>query len=122
MSGRTRVARADELEPGRMKEATLLGRPIVVANVDRRYVAFQNECLHARVRLSEGRLEGDVVICRWHQWRYRTTTGEVLSDESPYATFTTFETFVEDGELFVSHEPLTRICARPQPDHEGDPS
>lgn len=116
---RTRITHVDELPPGRMREAILLGKPIVVANVDGSYVAFQNECLHAHVRLSEGRLEGDVVVCRWHQWRYRVTTGEALTDECPYASFTTFPVFVEGGEVFVGHDPLTRIRRRPMEELEG---
>ncbi len=122
MSGaRTKVANVDEVPPGRMREATLLGKPVVVANVSGEYTVFQNECLHARVRLSEGRLEGDVVTCRWHQWQYRVTTGEALTDECPYATLTTFPVFVENDELFAGHEPKTRIRRRRSEDQsDGD--
>lgn len=109
---RTLVGHVDELAPGTMKKASLGGKPIVVANVGNRFYAFQDSCLHYQVRLSEGVLEGPVVTCRWHQWQYRVDTGEVLSDESEYETFTTFPTVVEDDELYVLHEPATRIVRR----------
>jgi nitrite reductase/ring-hydroxylating ferredoxin subunit len=106
---RTRVAAVGEVPPGTMLEARLQGRPIVVANADGELFAFQNACLHYGVRLSEGCLDGQMVTCRWHQWRYHLGTGRVVSDESPYATFTTFPVVVESGEVFVEHEPRTRI-------------
>ena len=109
----TRVARAGDVPPGEMIPVTLLGRPIVVANLGDQLVAFQNECLHAHVRLSEGILDGDIVTCRWHQWQYCVRTGDVLTDESPYGTFTTFGVIVEDGDIFVEHRPKTRITVRP---------
>lgn len=108
------VGRADELPPGSMKEAIHLGRSIVVANIEGTYVAFQNSCLHYGVKLSDGTLNGDVVTCRWHQWRYCPLTGKVLTEESPYETLTTFTVHVIDGELLVEREPKTRIRPRPE--------
>lgn len=96
-----------------MLPTMLDGRPIVVANLGTDVVAFQNSCLHARVRLSEGLLQGDVVTCRWHQWQYCTRTGEVLTDESPYATFLTFPVHVMGDEILVEPIPKTKITARP---------
>lgn len=106
---RTRVAEVDEVPPGCMREASILGKPIVVANVDDEFYAFQNACLHYQVRLSEGVLDHTTVTCRWHQWHYRIDTGQVLSDESEYATFTTFPVVVEGRDVWVIHEPKTRI-------------
>lgn len=109
---RTHVSAVDEVPPGTMRRASIAGKPIVVANVNDQFFAFQDACLHYQVRLSEGLLEGHVVTCRWHQWRYRIDTGEVLAEESDHATFTTFPTAVENGEIYVLHEPATRITRR----------
>lgn len=117
---RTRVTTIDQVPLGAMVEARLEGKPIVVANVDGELFAFPNACLHYGVRLSEGKLDGKVVTCRWHQWRYQLETGRVLSDESPYATFTTFPVVVESGEVFVLHEPRTRV-ARHTPHYRRSP-
>jgi nitrite reductase/ring-hydroxylating ferredoxin subunit len=99
-----------------MKEAKLQGRSIVVVNLGDTYVAFPNACLHYQVRLSEGKIDGDVVTCRWHQWEYCVRTGDVLTDESPYATMVTFAVTEQDGELFVSPRPRTKITPRPDYD------
>ena len=111
-----KVARADDVPPGTMTEARVHGKAIVVANLGDEYVAFPNACLHYQVRLSEGRLDGDVVTCRWHQWQYCVRTGEVLTDESPYATMITLAVTERDGDLFVSKRPRTTITARPDDD------
>lgn len=115
----TRVGSTTDVPAGAMVPVTVEGRPLVVANIGDELVAFQDSCLHARVRLSEGLLAGDVVTCRWHQWQYCVRTGDVLTDESPYATFTTFPVLVDDGDVFVEHTPKTRITVRPEAP-EGD--
>lgn len=108
----TSVARAGDVAPGEMIPVVVQGRALVLANLGDEVVAFQNACLHAHVRLSEGLLDGDVVTCRWHQWRYCVRTGEVITDESPFGTFTTFGVVVEDGNIFVEHDPKTKITLR----------
>lgn len=112
---RTCVGDLSDFPDATMRTARLGGRPVVLARVGDRIACFPDRCLHAHVRLSEGRLEGDVLTCRWHQWRYRLTTGEVLTEESPYSSFTTFPVSVEDGRVWVSHLPATRPQLRPEP-------
>lgn len=107
------VARVDQIPPGTMRQARLRNRPVVIANVDGRLVAFQNRCLHYGVRLSEGRLDGSVVTCRWHQWRYDVCSGRVLTEESPYETFLTYPAVIRDDVAFLDPRPLTRIRCCP---------
>lgn len=107
------VARVDQVPPGTMKEARLRNRPIVVANVHGRLVAFQNRCLHYGIRLSDGVLAGSVLTCRWHQWRYDVCTGRMLTEESPYETFLTYPVIVQDDIVYVDPSPITRLRRRP---------
>ncbi|HVL53368.1 MAG TPA: Rieske (2Fe-2S) protein [Vitreimonas sp.] len=109
-----KVGHIDDAPPGQLFATTLSGKPLVVTNTGHEFVAFPDMCLHYRVRLSEGTLEDGVVTCRWHQWKYCPASGDVISDESPYATFTTFPVVVADnGDLLVSPVPRTMTTVHP---------
>jgi nitrite reductase/ring-hydroxylating ferredoxin subunit len=67
-----------DLKPGQMKLLSVDGADVVVYNVDGRFYATQNECTHADGPLCEGLLEGEKVICPWHDSYFDVTTGAVL--------------------------------------------
>lgn len=48
---------------------------IAVFNVDGKYYAISNLCAHKGGPLSKGLLQGDVVTCPWHGWKYSVKTG-----------------------------------------------
>tara|TARA_R110002074_G_scaffold401345_1_gene599241 strand:+ start:25102 stop:26187 length:1086 start_codon:yes stop_codon:yes gene_type:complete len=55
------------------KAKTLLERSIVFYRSEAgELLAFQNRCLHRSFPLSEGKLEGDELVCRYHGIRYDT--------------------------------------------------
>lgn len=59
------------------KAKTLLERSIVFYRSEAgELLAFQNRCLHRSFPLSESKLEGDELVCRYHGLRYNTD-GEV---------------------------------------------
>ncbi len=78
-----------ELPPGKAKRLRLNGQPVAVYNVGGAYYATQENCTHQGGPLSEGRLEGDTVICPWHGSCFRVTTGEVLCGpaDTPIRTY-----------------------------------
>lgn len=69
------VVRLDELPPGAMKRVWLGEWEVLLANVAGTIHAVQNRCLHAGGPLSGGTLEGSVVTCPWHGWRWDLQTG-----------------------------------------------
>ena len=52
-------------------------RTVVLANVDGRCFAFDDECTHAGCSLSEGYLEGDTLECICHGSMFNAWTGGV---------------------------------------------
>ena len=75
-----KIARRDELAPGKMKRVDLNGRRILLANVDGHYCAADDTCTHEEASLSKGFLKGDIVKCPLHGSRFNLRTGEVLDD------------------------------------------
>ena len=75
-----RAARVVELPPGTIREFQLNGTTIALANVDGKFHAINNVCLHRGGQLGEGELEGNAVVCPWHGWKYDVTTGKLLTN------------------------------------------
>ncbi len=74
-----KVARADEVASGSARLIEIEGRRIALFNLDGTFYAIDDTCPHRGGPLSQGFIQGDVVVCPWHGARFRIGTGEVLS-------------------------------------------
>jgi nitrite reductase (NADH) small subunit len=75
------AARKDEVPPGTIREFQVDGKlPVAIANVDGKFYAINNTCLHRGGPLGQGTLSGKVVTCPWHGWQYDVTTGKVVAN------------------------------------------
>ena len=72
------VARLDEVPPGTGMTVTVAGKDQALFNVDGAMYAVDDGCLHAGGSLGAGSLEGKVVTCRSHGWKYDVTTGKTV--------------------------------------------
>lgn len=77
-----RVARAGEIPPGTIKDVQADGAELALANVDGKFYAISNSCLHRGGPLGQGVLEGSVVTCPWHGWQFDVATGKVAQNAS----------------------------------------
>jgi phenylpropionate dioxygenase-like ring-hydroxylating dioxygenase large terminal subunit len=68
------AAPGGDLRPGQLKRHDILGEPIVLGRTrGGEAFALRDVCPHRAAPLSAGRLiEGDLVECPYHGWRYRT--------------------------------------------------
>lgn len=71
----TKVAETTEIAPGQGKVVDAGGKALAVFNCDGTFYAIDNTCLHRGGPLGEGDLDGTVVTCPWHGWRWDVTTG-----------------------------------------------
>lgn len=67
-----------ELKPGQIKLLSAGDAYVAVYNVDGSFYATQDACTHADGPLSEGRLDGPMVVCPWHDSCFDVITGAVL--------------------------------------------
>jgi nitrite reductase (NADH) small subunit len=75
-----RAARKDEIPAGTIREFQIDGKTVALANVDGTFHAIDNTCLHRGGPLGEGLMDGKIVTCPWHGWRYDVTTGKVATN------------------------------------------
>jgi len=69
------VAMVDEVPPGTGKTVEVHGVWIALFNVAGSFYAVDNTCPHAGGPLGEGSLNGEVVECPWHGWKFNVCTG-----------------------------------------------
>jgi len=97
--GWVRVAAAGEIGPGEGRIVEAGGRTLAIFNVDGAYYAIDNACSHRGGPLGDGDLEGTVVSCPWHAWRWDVTTGANVNN--PAVRVACFRARQQDGAIFV---------------------
>lgn len=105
-----RFAQADvtEIAIGRSK--------IAITHHDGEFGAISGTCNHAGGPLGQGRLDGDYVVCPWHNWKFHRRTGEgepgFEDDCVP-----SYPVQIRDGRLWVRTDSPTRRNKKPHAPH-----
>ena len=100
------VANIDDMPIGEIQEVLVAGGVIAIVRTSSGAYAFDNNCAHMGVSLSQGRIEGDTVICPLHNWSYDLRAA-TMGYPSPGRPFTTFPTKILNGQLLVWPSPKT---------------
>ena len=74
--GYVTVAQADDIPPGACRTVEVDGIFLALSNVDGTFRAVDNTCPHAGGPLGDGCLDGELIECPWHGWRFNVRTGE----------------------------------------------
>jgi len=94
------VARVDELPLGRGTVVTIASKDVALFNADGTIYAMENACLHQGQSLGSSPLDGCIVTCRAHGWRYNVTTGN--TQHVPDYGVLTYPVKVVDGKILVA--------------------
>lgn len=100
MADFVKVAAVSDLQPGQSKCVTAGNREIALFNCDGTFYAVDNVCPHQGGPLGEGELDGTVVTCPWHGWRFDVSSG--ASPMNPAAKIEKFEVKVEGNDVLVA--------------------
>lgn len=92
--------RLDQLPVGRGTTVTLNGKDIALFNVEGTIYAMDDGCLHQGLSLGTSKLEGKIVTCRGHGWRYDVTTGNTV--HVPDYGVKSYPVKVVDGDILVA--------------------
>ena len=93
------VGRTADVPAGEGRVVDAGGKTVAVFNVAGRFYAIDNTCAHRGGPLGEGDLEGNIVTCPWHGWRWDVTTG--ANANNPAVKVACFPVSVHDDEVFV---------------------
>ncbi len=99
-----KIAAADEVAPGEIRQYVVEDRPVAICNVDGELYAFEDICTHQYTHLSEGEFVDSEVKCPLHGARFDVRTGaaKTLPAVKPVPTH---EVKVEDGSVYVALNP-----------------
>ena len=79
MARAIKVADAEDILPGTMREVSVEGEDALIANVEGQFHAIGNRCPHLNSRLSQGILDGQIVTCPGHGSRFDVSDGSVVA-------------------------------------------
>ena len=110
------VGAADELARSPLKRVTAAGRPLAISFRDGRFGAVANTCNHVGGPLGDGRLDGDYIVCPWHNWKFHRCTGfgEPGFEEDRVPSY---PVKVENGRVLVDLAAGTRRTKKPHDPH-----
>lgn len=100
MPGFVKMATLDEIPPGASKEVEHGGRIYALFNVGGEISAIDGVCPHQGGPLAEGALEGTMVSCPWHGWRFDVRTGK--TPLGPKVTQPVYEVKVDGRDVLVN--------------------
>ena len=94
-----RVAKTSDVAPGHARVIVVQGHPVALFNVEGRFFAISNVCLHRGGPVGEGELDGPIVTCPMHGWEYDVRTG--ANTINPAARLSTYEVRIEGDDVLV---------------------
>ncbi len=101
--GSVKIARLDEVEPGKVKVFNLGQEAIALCNVDGKIYAVKDVCTHDDGPLGEGELNGCQIECPRPGARFDVTTGKAMSLPAVLPV-PTYKVDVQGSDIFVSLE------------------
>ncbi|HJQ38783.1 MAG TPA: Rieske 2Fe-2S domain-containing protein [Thermoanaerobaculia bacterium] len=106
----------EELSKKSLQQISAGRTKLAVTCVDGAFGVVSSVCNHAGGPLGEGRLEGEYLVCPWHNWKFhcRTGSGEPGFEEDCVPRY---ETKIEGGRLFVDLESATKRSKKPHAPH-----
>ncbi|OGS08758.1 MAG: tRNA-(guanine-N1)-methyltransferase [Elusimicrobia bacterium RIFOXYA12_FULL_51_18] len=94
------VIKADELLGQGMVAVFPKGLPVLlISKTTDEIYALANKCPHMGCPVSRGRLEGYILKCPCHDWRFDIRTGVFL--DAPELSLRSYEWKIEEGGVFV---------------------
>jgi 3-phenylpropionate/trans-cinnamate dioxygenase ferredoxin subunit len=93
------VLEENELQEGSMKLVRVEGLPVLLIKQFGEIYAIDNRCPHMGCMFSGGTLDGSVIVCPCHDWRFDLKTGEY--EEAPEMKLVSYECKIESGKIWV---------------------
>ncbi|MHB0995563.1 MAG: Rieske (2Fe-2S) protein [Elusimicrobiales bacterium] len=93
------VAKLSELPEGRLFPVFPKGLPVLLARVGAEVFAVENRCAHMGCPLSAGKLEGLILQCPCHDWRFDLREGKFL--DAPELSIRKYEVEIREGKIFA---------------------
>jgi nitrite reductase/ring-hydroxylating ferredoxin subunit/multimeric flavodoxin WrbA len=110
------IGPTEELSRTPLTRLTAKNRDIAVSFKDGQFGAVSNTCNHAGGPLGEGRLDGEFIICPWHNWKFHRCSGigEPGYEEDRVPSY---PVKTENGRVLVNLDAGTKRTKAPHAPH-----
>jgi len=99
-----------------LREITINNIQIALSYQNDKFGAISNICNHVGGPLGQGCLDGEYIVCPWHNWKFHRTKGfgepGFEQDKVPQ-----YELKIEDGVLYINTESITTRHKTPHTPH-----
>ncbi|MCI4371419.1 MAG: Rieske 2Fe-2S domain-containing protein [Thermoplasmata archaeon] len=96
-----KAIRAADIPDGAVAGAVVNKRDLAIIRRGDVFYALDGTCTHEAGPLGEGSLDGDELVCPWHEGRYKIASGEANPDTDWVRDITSYPVKVEDGYVWV---------------------
>ncbi|HUP62477.1 MAG TPA: Rieske 2Fe-2S domain-containing protein [Thermoanaerobaculia bacterium] len=112
----TDLGAVETLSQRALQQVTIGRTKLAVSYAGGAFGVISGVCNHTGGPLGDGRLDGEYVVCPWHNWKFhcRTGSGEPGFEEDRVPRY---EVKVEDGHLFVDLDSATKRAKKPHAPH-----
>ena len=93
------------LEEGAMKLVSVEGSPVLLIKQSGQIFAIDNRCPHMGCCFSGGTLDGFLIVCPCHDWRFDLKTGEY--QDEPSIKLTKYDLKIKSGKIWIRLEEET---------------
>ena len=108
----TTVAHLDDLPIGSMKMVRVDDRRLCLVRTSEGVFALDHACPHEGYGMTQGSLDGNLITCAWHNWKFRVDDGTCVVGEEDITTHAT--TVADDGAVQVTLRRPDPEAARPR--------
>jgi len=106
----------EELSKQSLKQVSVGRTKLAVSYINGEFGVVSGVCNHAGGPLGDGRLDGEYLVCPWHNWKFhcRTGAGEPGFEEDCVPRY---DIKIENGHLFADLASATKRSKKPHAPH-----
>ncbi|MEP7029516.1 MAG: Rieske 2Fe-2S domain-containing protein [Pseudolabrys sp.] len=110
------IGSANDICKSPLQRVTAMGRDLAVSTKDGKIGVVSNTCNHVGGPLGDGRLDGDYIVCPWHNWKFHRCTGlgEPGYEEDCVPSY---PVKVENGRVLINLAAVTKRGKKPHAPH-----
>jgi len=110
------IGSAEEFATTPLKHVTAMNRELAVSLKDGKFGVVSNACNHVGGPLGNGRLDGDYIVCPWHNWKFHRCSGlgEPGFEEDRVPAY---PVKIESGRVLVNLNAGSKRNKAPHPPH-----
>jgi nitrite reductase/ring-hydroxylating ferredoxin subunit len=108
----TRVAHIDDLPIGSLKMVRVDGHRLCLVRTSDGVFALDHACPHEGYGMTQGSLDGNLITCAWHNWKFRVDDGACLVGEEDIRTHPV--TIDEGGGVLLTVQQPDLATLRPR--------